>query len=96
MFSNKEKKMLGGSYFTVIREEDRFIEVMSRCTKHCWMIFRKVSATDKPLVLYHKHTADTKYYHKQWESWTVAKLIECIKTHDAYVLECKKGETNGI
>ena len=93
MFTKKEKRMLGGGYFTIIREEENFIEVMSNCTKHYWVILKKISVVTRPIVLYHKHTGDTKYYHKQWESWTVGSLVNCIKAHDDYVLEEEK---NGI
>ena len=41
MFTNSEKKLLGGGYFIIIREEEKFIEVKSRNTGHCWMIFKK-------------------------------------------------------
>ena len=30
MFTDSEKKLLGGGYFTIIREEEKFIEVKSR------------------------------------------------------------------
>lgn len=38
-----------------------------------------------------KDTANTMYYHKHWETWSVAKAVESIKGHDAYVIE--HGET---
>lgn len=91
MFTNKEMKLLGDGYFTIIRTEERFAEVLSNSTSHQWMIFKKLSATDKPVTLYHKHTADTKYYHKHWETWSVAMAVESIKGHDDYVIEY--GET---
>lgn len=43
--------------------------------------------SNKLVTLYHKHTADTKYYHKHWETWTVAMAVESIKNHDTYVIE---------
>lgn len=91
MFTNKEKRLLGGGYFTIIREEENFIEVRSNNTKHQWIIFKKSFDSNKPITLYHKHTADTKYYHKHWETWTVALAVESIRNHDSYVIE--NGET---
>ena len=91
MFTNSEKKLLGGGYFTIIREEENFIEVRSNNTKHQWVIFKKSFDSNKPVTLYHKHTADTTYYHKHWETWTVAKAVDSIKGHDTYVI--KNGET---
>lgn len=55
MFTNKEMKLLGDGYFTIIRTEERFVEVLSNNTSHQWMIFKKLSAADKPVTLYHKH-----------------------------------------
>ena len=77
MFTKKEKQMLGGGYFTIIREEEKFIEVRSNNTKHQWIIFKKSIDSDKPVTLYHKH----------WETWTVALAVESIKNHDTYVIE---------
>lgn len=58
MFTRREKQMLGGGYFTIIREDERFIEVRSNNTKHQWIIFKKSFDSNKPVTLYHKHTAD--------------------------------------
>lgn len=91
MFTNKDIRLLSDGYFTIIRVEERFIEVLSNNTSHQWMIFKKLSATDKPVTLYHKHTADTKYYHKHWETWNVARAVESIKGHDTYIIEKGKG-----
>ena len=41
MFSTSEKRQLGDEYFIIIREEERYIEVKSKNTGHCWMIFKK-------------------------------------------------------
>ena len=41
MFTQSEKRLLGDRYFTIIREEENFIEVRSENTKHYWMIFKK-------------------------------------------------------
>lgn len=90
MFTKKERRSFGENYFSVIREEERFVELMSRNTEHCWMIFKKLSQTQRPIVLYHKHTKDTQYYHKQRELWNVANAVEDIKQHDDYIL--KKGK----
>ena len=90
MFTKSEKKLLGGGYFIIIREEKKFIEVRSRNTGHQWMIFKRTYAQDKPVVLYHKHSADDEWYHEHWKTWTVAKAVENIKEHDTYVL--KRGE----
>lgn len=87
MFTNSEKKLLGGGYFTIIREEEKFIEVKSRNTGHCWMIFKKTYDQDKPVVLYHKHGKTDAWYHEHWKTRTVMDIQGCIhslkrmKTH---------------
>lgn len=96
MFKKSEKKLLGGGYFTIIREEEKFIEVKSKNTGHCWMIFKKTYDRDKPVVLYHKHTLNTKWYHEHWKTCTVKSAVASIKSHDGYVLKCKEEENDGI
>ena len=96
MFTQNEKRLLGGGYFIIIREDERFIEVMSKNTGHCWMVFKKAYDHDKPVVLYHKHTEDTKWYHEHWKTCTVKKAVASIKSHDDYVLKNKGAEKNGI
>ena len=82
MFTNSEKKLLGGGYFTIIREEEKFIEVKSRNTGHCWMIFKKTYDQDKPVVLYHKHGKTDAWYHEHWKTRTVKSTVSNIKSHD--------------
>ena len=83
-------KLFGGGYFTIIRIEENYIEMVSNNTRHQWIIFKRSIDSNKPVTLYHKHTADTKYYHKHWETWTVAMVVESIKNHDTYVIEIGK------
>ena len=91
MFTKREKQLFGGGYFTIIRIEENYIEVVSNNTRHQWIIFKRSIDSNKHVTLFHKHTADTKYYHKHWENWTVAMAVESIKNHDTYVIE--NGET---
>lgn len=91
MFTRREMQLFGGGYFSIIRIEDKYIEIKSLNTKHQWIVFKKSIDSDRPVTLYHKHTADTKYYHKHWEAWTVKQAVESIKSHDRYVIE--NGET---
>ena len=87
MFTMKEKGLLTDGYFTVIREDEKFIEVKSKNTGHYWMIYKKTDHSGKPVTLYHKHTARTKYYHKQRETLSVSKAVESIMMHDKYILD---------
>ena len=87
MFTRKEKQLLGVEYFTLIREDERFIEVESKCTGHCWMVFRKTYEAYKHIVLYHKHSMLDRWYHKHWRGWTVANAVANIKAHDKFVID---------
>lgn len=101
MFSDREKMLLGGGYFVTIREDERFIEVKSKNTGHCWMIFKKAYALERPVVLYHKHSSKDAWYHEHGKVWTVLEAVRSIKMHDAYVvkhpnyLKMKRRKING-
>ena len=69
MFSRNEKSILSDNYFLIVREEEKFIEIMSKNTGHCWIIYKKSGVADKPIDLYHKHTKATQYYHKHWQTY---------------------------
>lgn len=86
MFTNKEKRLIGKDYFTVIRETERYIEFLSNNTKHCWIVQKNPGSMDMPVMVYHKHSWKTDYYHRHWKTWNVAKAVESIKQHDSYVL----------
>lgn len=90
MFTSKDKRMAGEPYFRLLREEERFIEVISKNTHHCWMIFKKLSQSKYPVTIYHKHHSKEPYYHKHYETLNVQKAVEVIKKHDEYVLRRKQ------
>ena len=87
IFTNKDRKLLREPYFVFLREGERFIEVKSKNTQHCWMIFKKVSPSDRPVTLYHKHHQSDPYYHKHYETRTVNGAVRDIKSHDEYVIK---------
>lgn len=86
MFTKKEKGLVGERYFTIIRETERYIEFLSNNTKHCWIICKSLDGTDKPVVIYYKHSWKTEYYHRHWKTRNVAKAVESIKQHDRYAM----------
>lgn len=86
MFTNKEKRMIGEEYFTIIRETEQYIEFFSNNTKHCWIVLKNPNHTDMPIMVYHKHSRKVDYYHRHWKTWNVEKAVESIKQHDRYVL----------
>ncbi len=86
MFTKKEKRMIGEGDFTIIGETERYIEFLSNNTKRSWIICKNPGGTDKPVMIYHKHSQKTEYYRKHWQTWNVVKAVESIKQHDRYVL----------
>lgn len=73
-------------YFKIIRETGSFIEIMSKNTKHCWLIQKKRD-DDNLIILHHKHSMQIPYYHKQKEVSSVAHAMKLIKGHDRFVLQ---------
>ena len=80
-------QLFGNDYFAIIRIEENYIELVSNNTQHQWIVLKKSLDSNKPVTLYHKHTANIKYYHKHWETWTVAMAVKSIKNHDTYVMK---------
>jgi len=91
LFSKSELKLFGDGYFAIIRVEEKYVEVMSLNTKHCWIVFKKELESEKPIILYHKHTKDTEYYHNHWQTGTVKNAVNSIKNHDDYVVRQSSG-----
>lgn len=87
MFSTSEKRQLEDEYFIIIRKEERYIEVKSKNTGHCWMIFKKIYDPNLPVVLYHKHSSTDAWYHEHKKARTVKDAVKSIKLHDDYVVK---------
>ena len=92
MFTQREKKLLRDGYFTIIRNEEDFIEIRSNNTNHLWIVRKHLAGPDTYIMLYHKHSEKDSYYHKHRKNSTVAKAIENIKNHDTYVIQNREGK----
>ncbi len=55
-------------------------------TKHCWIICKNQDSKDRAIMIYHKHSRKTEYYHRHWKTWSVESAVESIKQHAKYVL----------
>lgn len=86
MFTNTEKGLIDKAYFKVIRETEGFIEVISKNTKHCWIIQKRLNHGKRKIYLYHKHSTKDAYYHQHRRTFTVKQAVDDIKGHDEYVL----------
>lgn len=89
VWTKSEREEVEMSYFKILRITESYYEIMSRCTRHCWII-KKNTFPDCSISLYHKHSIDKPYYHKQRDAMSVKDAIKIIGGHDRYVLENKK------
>lgn len=86
MFTTKELRLLGQSYFETIRTTDDFYEIKSKNTKHCWIISKSALDSRMYVQIYHKHSTKIAYYHNHAKALNVEHAIKLIKNHDHYVL----------
>ena len=86
MFTSNELSLLTSSYFKLIRQEDDFYEILSRCTGHCWIIQKPYSYGQYPVRIYHKHSKGIPYYHSHGHAFTVRSAIRQIQSHDQFQL----------
>jgi len=86
VFTNTEKKLIDKKYFKIVRDTEGFVEVISKNTKHCWIIQKRLSQGKRRIYLYHKHSIKDEYYHQHNKTFTVRQAIDDIKGHDGYVL----------
>lgn len=85
VWTKKDQRQIEEQYFKVIKITDRYCEIMSLNTEHCWIIYKSI-LNSGTIVLYHKHSLRHPYYHKHWEASSVVQIISSIKNHDKYVL----------
>jgi hypothetical protein len=88
--TRKERQLFETGYFRVLRENEKYIEVQSINTKHCWIVQRKACLDQAPVCLYHKHSPSQKYYHKQCDNASVTSAVRKIMRHDEYVVSYVK------
>lgn len=87
MFTKKELSLISDSYFSILCTSETFIELKSNNTGHCWIIQKHFHQGKFPIWLHHKHKQNDPYYHKHWQTFTVALAVQSIKSHDDYELK---------
>ena len=71
-------------YFKIIRITSCYVELMSKDTQHCWIIY-KVGFSDRfPIWLYHKHNKNDQCYHLQRRKKSFKSALNEIQQHDMY------------
>lgn len=86
MLTKRECRLIYDPYFKIIRQTNFFIEFISINTNHCWIIKKSQLNSNRLIILYHKHSQNLPYYHKQCDIQNVILAIKKIKAHDNYVI----------
>lgn len=84
----EEKLRLENSYFKILRVTEEYYELQSKNTGHLWII-KKQYNNDCLIMLYHKHSQQVSYYHKQCAMYTVKQAIKVIQRHDKWLMRLK-------
>lgn len=90
MFTQKECRLLSAPYFRLIRQTDTFYEIQSKNTGHFWIIKKNQITQQNLIIIYHKHTQGTPYYHKHGQARNVQSALQQIKSHDVYQMNGRK------
>ncbi len=86
VWTQKEKKELSNPYFQILRVTEEYYELQSKNTGHLWII-KKQFLRHPHIMLYHKHSPQIPYYHKQCRIYTVKQAVNIIEKHDRYILQ---------
>lgn len=84
MLTRKDMLLISGDYFVILKKTYYYIEVMSKCTRHCWVIYKHGSVDRYPVWVYHKHRQQDLCYHLHKRTASVKSAIREIKAHDIY------------
>lgn len=91
-FNSREKRLLKTERLIHIRTEEGRCELESSDTGHRWIIRKQVVQGGRKVIIYHKHMAADKYYHKHAVRENVAAALREIRKHDLYVIKLKTAE----
>ncbi len=86
MITNRDIHFINLGYFEILRRTDDYIEIMSKNTRHCWIIHKHKFNDNMKVYLYHKHKQKQPYYHRHWQTYSVKRAVESIISHDNYVI----------
>ena len=83
-FNKRDMELISKEYFEIIKTAPCYIELRSKCTGHCWIIY-KMGYSDKfPYWLYHKHKSEELCYHLQRKKNSIISITKEIEKHDMY------------
>lgn len=90
MINKRDLAKISEEYFEIIRVTSCYVELMSKNTQHCWIVY-KVGVTEKfPVWLYHKHSKDNQCYHLQRKKKSFKSTLSEIQSHDMYCITGRK------
>lgn len=94
MFNKKDLAQISEDYFEIIKIASCYVELLSKNTKHCWIIY-KMGFSDKfPFWLYHKHKKENQCYHLQRKKKSMKSALKEIEQHDFYHIKGRKNIFN--
>ena len=96
MLTRKDMLLISGDYFVILKKTHYYIEVMSKCTRHCWVIYKHGSVDRYPVWVYHKHRQQDLCYHLHKRTASVKSAIREIKAHDIYQSTDRKKVFNNL
>ena len=90
MFTKKDLLLISSNYFLILKKTNFYIEVLSKCTGHCWTIYKHGSPDKYPVWIYHKHKQSDQCYHLHRRTGSVELAIKEIQKYDGYYLSGRK------
>ncbi len=89
-FSKRELLLISRDYFKIIKIAPSYIELMSKNTCQCWIIYKPGYADNYNFWLYHKHRKEDQCYHLHRRKRRLEMVIQEIQNHDLYQAKRKK------
>ena len=89
MFSAEELNTLDRKYFEVLRADEVDIALISRNTRHIWLIHNAGYPYEGSSVIFHAHSPALPY-HQHGRANTLRQALRGIKRHDKWQMNGRK------
>ncbi len=89
MFSAEELESLDWKYFEVLRADEVDITLISKNTRHIWLIHNAGYPYEGSSVIFHAHSPALPY-HQHGRANTLRQALKGIKRHDKWQLNGRK------
>ena len=96
MLTKKDLLLISPKYFMILKKTNFYIEVLSKCTRHCWTVYKHGSPDKYPVWIYHKHHQTDQCYHLHRKKRSVEAAIKEIEAHDKYQAAGRKNVFNNL